>query len=56
MAEDKESNPLSEVYLFGALLLFLIILWFANGGPQRAKESGGLYLTPPAAPQPPYSP
>ena len=49
MADEKKSGggPVElALLLFGALAV-LVVLWFVNGGPERA-DLKGLFLTPPA--------
>lgn len=47
MAEEKEHNPMSDVFFVVGALGVLIVLWFATGGPERA-DLRGIFLAPPA--------
>lgn len=49
MADDEKPSggPLSDLMLVVLGLVALIILWYANGGPQKA-DLRGIFLQPPA--------
>lgn len=49
MAEEKkeEGHPLEMVFFVVAILGALIVLWYYNGGPDRA-DLRGIFLAPPA--------
>lgn len=48
MADEPSSGSPWEIVLFvGAILLVLVILWYRNGGPDKA-DLRGLFLAPPA--------
>jgi len=44
--EPKAHHPLNDLVFVVMGLVFLLILWYANGGPQRA-DLRGLFLKPP---------
>lgn len=47
MAEEKGSGggPMEMVWLLGAIIGGLILLWWVNGGPERA-DLRGIFLNP----------
>jgi len=49
MADEKEAGPSAGAAALSILgiIALLVILWFANGGPQRS-DLRGLFLAPPA--------
>jgi hypothetical protein len=47
MAEEGGGHhPIQDVLFIVGLLLVLIVLWFVNGGPERA-DLKGIFLEPP---------
>ena len=48
MAELPEHNPMRDVYFFISIVVIIVILWYASGGPGHADLSG-IFLR---APQP----
>ena len=47
MADEPESGGPYEIILFvGGILLVLVLLWYYNGGPDKA-DLRGLFLAPP---------
>ncbi|OGC86424.1 hypothetical protein A2949_03100 [Candidatus Adlerbacteria bacterium RIFCSPLOWO2_01_FULL_54_21b] len=47
MADEPESGGPYEIILFvGGILLVLVLLWYQNGGPDKA-DLRGLFLAPP---------
>lgn len=50
MADDekpKGGGPMSDLMFVVVGLVLLIVLWYANGGPQKA-DLRGIFLQPPA--------
>jgi len=46
MADEKPHDPMSDVWFVVLLLVGLVILWYASGGPSRA-DLRGILLSPP---------
>ena len=46
MADEPAHDPMQEVYFIGGILVILLILWIANGGPARS-DLRGIFLAPP---------
>ena len=49
MADEKPTGggPMSDLMFMVVGLVLLLVLWYANGGPQRA-DLRGIFLQPPA--------
>ena len=45
--EPKGPGPMGDLMFVVGGLIVLVVLWYANGGPSRAKLNG-LFLAPPA--------
>ncbi len=47
MADEKpKGNPVGDLFFILAIIVVLIVLWFATGGPERANLKG-IFLSPP---------
>lgn len=47
MAEEQHgNNPMSDLWFIVLLIVGLVILWYANGGPQHS-DLRGIFLSPP---------
>ena len=46
MADEPAPDPLKNLYFFLSILVLLVILWYASGGPSRA-DLRGIFLNPP---------
>lgn len=47
MADKEEGHdPMQEVWFIVGLLVVLLVLWYAQGGPKRA-DLRGIFLAPP---------
>ena len=47
MAEQPAHDPMKDVYFVAAIVIILVIVWYAAGGPSRA-DLHGIFLNPPA--------